>query len=322
MKLASAKRNSSRKRRSDRPDIDGDDIQAGSKLETPSATWRGFKHILACLYGTERDRITLDYALQVALRFGGHIDVLHVHFDAHGISRDDGHENLLDRLMAEPVETAAAAAALRARRQFELWHAECKLPLRECGTAVHGPSAQWREIVGYDSDVMAKLGRLSDLIVVARAPAATGGSSAIALEAALFDTGRPVLMVPDGPLANLFHRPLIAWNGSREAARAVASALPFLREFKGCVEIFAAPESKHHTDTQELQRYLSWHGIVAERVGADEASGMNLLAQASVHQSGLIVMGAYTHGHYRQFLFGGMTRHVMEHAAVPILFSH
>jgi nucleotide-binding universal stress UspA family protein len=50
---------------------------------------------------------------------------------------------------------------------------------------------------------------------------------------------------------------------------------------------------------------------------------MSLFAQASANQTGLIVMGgAYTHGHYRQFLFGGMTRYVMEHAAIPILFAH
>ena len=144
----------------------------------------------------------------------------------------------------------------------------------------------------------------------------------MALETALFETGRPVLMVPAGAAANIFHRPLVAWNGSREAARAVHFALPFLCEFEGCVEIFAAPESKHQTDTKELLRYLSWHGIAAARFPADEATGMNLLAQASAIGAGLVVMDAYTHGHYRQFLFGGMTRHVMQHAAIPILFAH
>jgi nucleotide-binding universal stress UspA family protein len=61
---------------------------------------------------------------------------------------------------------------------------------------------------------------------------------------------------------------------------------------------------------------------LAARLSADEATGLNLLAQTSAIGAGLIVMGAYTHGHYRQFLFGGMSRHVMEHAAIPILFAH
>ncbi len=283
----------------------------------------GIKQILVCVDGTDKDRSILDQALQVALRFGSHIDVLHVRFDVHGTTANR-HERQIDRLLDKPVEHIVAETAARARRHFEEWHAQCQLPLRECRTAVHGPSSLWREITGYEDDVIARLGRVSDLIVVARKGAGSSTFSAMALETALFETGRPVLMAPVGTPANLFHRPLIAWNGSREASRAVGFALPFLTECEGCVEIFTAPESKHHTDTEELLRYLSWHGIVGDRVASDDAraTGTGLLAQASAHQTGLIVMGAYTHGHYRQFLFGGMTRHVMEHAAIPILFAH
>jgi len=148
--------------------------------------------------------------------------------------------------------------------------------------------------------------------------------SLMALETALFDTSRPVLMVPDGVPMNLFHHPIIAWNGSLEAGRAVGFALRFLTECEGGVDIFTAPERKHRTETDELQRYLHWHGVVAERVLVEDSRpiGMSLLAQASSNQAGLIVMGAYTHGHYRQFLFGGMTRYVMDHAATPVLLAH
>ena len=283
----------------------------------------GIKHILVCVDGTDNDRTVLDQALQVALRFGSHIDVLHVRFDVYGATVDR-QERRIDRLLDKPVEHIVAEAAARAHRHFEEWHAQCGLPLRESGTAVRGPSSQWREITGYEDDVIARLGRVSDLIAVARKGAGATTFSAMALETALFETGRPVLMVPVGTPADLFYRPLIAWNGSREAARAVGFALPFLSECEGCVEIFSAPESKHHASTEELLRYLGWHGIVADRIASDDAraNGMSLLAQASAHRTGLIVMGAYTHGHYRQFLFGGMTRHVMEHAAIPILFAH
>jgi nucleotide-binding universal stress UspA family protein len=281
------------------------------------------KHILVCVDGTDRDRSVLDQALQIALRFDSHIDVLHVRFDVHGTA-SDRHERQIDRLLDKPVEHIVAETAARARRHFEEWHAQCKLPLRDRGTAVQGPSSLWREITGYEDDVIARLGRVSDLIVVARKGAGSSTFSAMALETALFETGRPVLMVPVGPPANLFHRVLIAWNGSREAARAVGFALPFLTACEGGVEIFASPESKHPADREELLRYLSWHGIVGDRIAPDDAraTGAGLLAQASAHQTGLIVMGAYTHGHYRQFLFGGMTRHVMEHAAIPVLFAH
>ena len=253
----------------------------------------GIKHILACVDGTDKDRAVLDRALQIALRFGSHVDVLHVRFDVHGITASKAHEDLVDRLLAQPVENTVAETAAHARRHFEEWHAQCKLPLRDSGSAVQGPSSLWREIIGYENEVIARLGRVSDLIVVARADEGSSSFSAMVLETALFDTSRPVLMVPDGTPANLFHRPLIAWNGSREAARAIGFALPFLSEFEGCVEIFAAPESKHPTDTEELVRYLGWHGIVADRISAHDArpTGMSLLARASAKSD-----GAHRHG--------------------------
>jgi len=265
----------------------------------------------------------LDQALLIALRFAGHIDVLHVRFDVHGTSAQR-QQRQVDRLLDRPVEQVVAESAARARAHFEAWHAQCELPLRDRGAAVHGPSIAWREITGYADEVIAHAGRLCDLIVIARKGTKVSTFQAMALETALFETARPVLMVPNEGPANLFHRPLIAWNGSREAARAVGFAMPFLIECEGGVELFAAAESKHHADIDELLRYLSWHGVFAEPIAPDEAraTGANLLARANAHQNGLIVMGAYTHGHYRQFLFGGMTRHVMEHAAIPVLLAH
>lgn len=281
------------------------------------------RRILACVDGTEKDRAVMDHALQVALYFAGHIDVLHVRFDARSASAGR-YERTADRLLAIPVERDAAEAAKRAHRHFEEWQARCKLPLRDVATAIREPSTRWREIAGYENEVVARLGRLSDLIVLPRPSSGSSSFSLVALETALFDTSRPVLMVPDGSPANFFHRPLIAWNGSLEAARAVGFALPFLAQSDGGVGIFIAPESKHPTEAEELLDYLSWHGIAAERIPFEDPVpiGMSLLAQAAGNRTGLVIMGAYTHGHYRQFLFGGVTRHVMEHATVPVLLAH
>ena len=295
-----------------------------SELDAPPSRWAAIKQILACVDDTDKDQSVLNHALQVALHFGSHIDVLHVHFDVHGASTDKRYKPLVDRFLDIPVERAATEAAARAHRHFENWQAQCKLPLGDTGIAMRGSSTLWREILGYENEIIAQLGRLSDLIVVARPSKLSSSFSLMALETALFDTSRPVLMVPDVVPKNLFHRPIIAWNGSLEAARAVGFALPFLTECEGGVEIFATPEPKHCTETDELQRYLSWHGVVAERVLVEDSRpiGMSLLAQASSNQAGLIVMGAYTHGHYRQFLFGGTTRYVMDYAATPVLLAH
>ncbi len=159
----------------------------------------GIKRILACIDGTDKDRTVLDYALQVALRFISHIDVLHVRFDVHG-SVGTAYERQVDHLLGTSVERVVAEAATHARRHFDEWQARCKLPLRDTATAIQEPSTRWREIVGYEDEVVARLGRLSDLIVISRPSERSSSFAVMALETALFDTCRPVLMVPDGRL--------------------------------------------------------------------------------------------------------------------------
>jgi nucleotide-binding universal stress UspA family protein len=267
----------------------------------------------------------LDHALQVAQRFGCHIDVLHVRFDADGAMADpERKRRYADRFLSAPVAAIAADAAANARRHFDVWQEQSQLALRDSAIVVSNPSTFWREVVGHESEVVARLGRLTDLIVIARPNQCSTSVSLMALETALFETGRPVLMVPDRPAADLFYRPLVAWNGSIEAARAVAFAIPLIAECDQPVDVFIALEHKHSSDTEELVRYLSWHGIAADQTSTGNAHeiGASLLAHANLRQTGLIVMGAYTHGHYRQFLFGGVTHHVMRHAGTPVLMAH
>src|SRR6266545_4408600 len=127
----------------------------------------GIKQILACVDGTDTDRAVLNHALQVALRFGSHIDVLHVRFDVRA-SAGTAYGRQVDRLLGISVERVVAEAATHARRHFEEWHAQCKLPFRDTGTAIQEASIRWREIVGCENEVVARLGRLSDLIVISR----------------------------------------------------------------------------------------------------------------------------------------------------------
>ena len=103
------------------------------------------RHILACIDGTDKDESVLDHALQIALRFDSHIDVLHVRFDAHGTTADKKGQHQVDRLLGGPVEQAAAEAAARAHRHFDQWHDKCRLPLFDSGTAIRGASSLWRK---------------------------------------------------------------------------------------------------------------------------------------------------------------------------------
>jgi hypothetical protein len=104
----------------------------------------------------------------------------------------------------------------------------------------------------------------------------------------VFDTGRPLLMVPCSSPTDLFFHPIIAWNGSTEAARAVTCAIPLLTRVQGQVDIFTAVEAKHDTNPEELLRYLNWHGAEGKEIAINDTShsvAENLFAHCEIRAS-------------------------------------
>lgn len=283
------------------------------------------KCILARVDGTNGDRAVLDGALQVARRFRGHVETLHIRFDPRDFPLVTGYGAVPDLVaLTERLQQTADRMAEQARRNFEAWRDANRVPVAERPTDDGDVSVRWQEIEGTEAEVIVRRGRLADLIVVARPVPESGCASQGALETALFDTGRPVLMVPDAFRADLFGRVVVAWNGSAEASSAVALAMPLLAEAQGA-GVFAAVEAKNRSTAEDLIAYLAWQGIAAERVTADPAGdsiGADLLATAERTGAGLIVMGAYTHGRMRQVVFGGVTSHVIQNVALPVLMAH
>ena len=118
---------------------------------------------------------------------------------------------------------------------------------------------------------------------------------------------------------------MIAWNGSLEASRAVLGAMPLLH-LAARVSIFAAPQyDVEGVNAADLAEYLSWHGIRAHPLAGsndERTTGVALVSAASEQKASLIVMGAYTHSRLRQSFLGGVTRHLLAHAPVPLMMSH
>lgn len=142
--------------------------------------------------------------------------------------------------------------------------------------------------------------------------------------------GRPVLAVPSSQaLGTPGERILIAWNGSREAARAVSDAMPFL-EHAAFVTLLAVDPLYRSTEeaVQELSQivtYLKRHGVVAERYvvqAAEHAVADAIMYHAKRTGCDLIVMGAYGHSHTREIVLGGVTRRLLKSMPLPILMSH
>ncbi len=281
--------------------------------------------ILAPISGANGDKTALDAALAVARRFDAHIEVLHVSGDPRDAVPFLG-EGASGALIEQIMDAAAKetkARAQRARKTFDEWMAAASLPAADRPGQTTGASAAWRPETGAEDQWVARRGRLADLIVAA--PPAEAGKLAwtIVFEAALLDTGRPILSV--SPSASM--RPgegtvVVGWNGSAQASRAVAAAMPFLATAPRVVVVSMA-EKGVNASPADLVTYLGWHGVRAE-ARTPEAKGASvgavLLSEAA--DAGLLVMGAYTHNRLREMIFGGVTRHVLENAMVPVLMAH
>jgi nucleotide-binding universal stress UspA family protein len=289
----------------------------------------GFETLLVVMSDGESGRAPLDAAIQVGRDFQSHLTALHVKADpslavplvGEGISG-----SMVEEMM-NLAEKEAAQSAQNARTVFEEYIGRWHIALADAPPAPDEFSACWREETGGEEDIVARRARLSDLVVVGRpAPSETAPPYGATLNAALFESGRPVLAVPPLPMASIGRRVAIAWNGSAEAARAVAAALPFLSRKGAQVTILCAQEEGTPIDSAgELASYLAWHGIASETktlAPAHGATGAALLDAAAKAQADLLVMGAYTHSRLRQLILGGVTRHVLGEARIPVLLTH
>jgi nucleotide-binding universal stress UspA family protein len=179
----------------------------------------------------------------------------------------------------------------------------------------------WREAEGDPGRLLVEAARAADLVVVGglEADIAAGLGT---VEELVTAAGVPVLMLPPHPSRDFGHTVLVGWNSSREVARAVRDALPFLGAAKSV--ILCAVGERAAASLDEAAAMLGHHAVPVhlERVdGSDAGAGDVLLAQAAAHGADLLVMGAYGHTRLRELVFGGATHHVLRHATLPVLFG-
>lgn len=146
------------------------------------------------------------------------------------------------------------------------------------------------------------------------------------VQALIFDSGRPVLLLPQRQ-ANSWDNVLIAWDGSRAAARALADAIPLCRRARS-VEVVTITGDKPLPEDlalREVLRHLRRHGIEASKILAPlqgDDAGADLLAHADKRSIDILVMGGFGHSRMREFVLGGATRSVIAAPPLPVLLSH
>jgi nucleotide-binding universal stress UspA family protein len=282
-----------------------------------------FKHILVPATGAATDKGVFATALLAARPSGAHLEFLHVRVDvtetlvamtAGGVGGGAALQGVVDRL--EDETKAQEQKAWQAFAEF------CNAAGIANGTGV---TADLVVETGNEAQWLAEYGRFADLVVVGR----ERDGEAVALdilEAALMDTGRPLLIAPKVAPEKLLGTVVIAWKDTPEAARAVSAAMPLLDQAEKIVVLTVGED--HKTDQEacdRLQRSLRWHNP-ATSVQFLERGGrapVDVLQDAAKSLGAtLLVMGGYSHSRLREVVFGGFTQRMLAGCDLPVLMAH
>lgn len=273
-----------------------------------------YKTILAVIQSEREAGHLIDSAIQLAERFDSHLIGFHPELVQLSYAMAAGFpdaEFLRDATERSTATTKTLAAdfgrRLGATKLSSAWATMATMP-------------------GDSSAGALRLARSVDLVVTQQPdPMAEAPET----DALLHDSGRPVLVIPrENPINPALKRIVIGWNGSREAARAVFDALPLLKEAEFVEVLVVDPAERPKGDLQQgeaIAAALGRHGVKAELVAATKGGGSveeAIVDHCDIAKADLLVLGAYGHSWLREFLFGGVTRGVLDNAPIATFMSH
>lgn len=284
--------------------------------------------LLAVIDGGSGSEAAIIAALGLGRRFSARVELLHVEIDPETAIPMVG-EGMSGAAVEQLVQSLRTEAEQREKIARELYEKHCVAPGLNVvePDAVSAPGSfaiSFRKLVGHEVDAVLQFGRLSDLTVVARPNVEEEGGLTTAFDAALFDCGRPTLLVPTQPVADLGTTVALAWDRSRESALAVGAALPLLSAADKVV-ILTAREPGSDAEPSELAAYLALHGVEARTwafTPGPGSLGEGLLDEAGKAGANLLVMGAYGHSRLREMVLGGVTRSILADADMPVFLMH
>ena len=257
-----------------------------------------------------------DYAISIAEAFDAHVSGIAFAYEPVIAPTVMGGVPS-DWIDAQRAESAAAAETAAARFEEAARRA--------------GVSAEHRILpatVGGAADLFGRIGRRFDLSVIGQTEPNRPAPEELIIEGALFDSGRPVVVVPYIQKQGLkLDRVLVCWDGSRTATRAIADSLPLLTGAKAIdVVIVAGGRSKSdEIPGADIGHHLARHGLKVEVkriVAADIDVPNTILSYAADSSADFLVMGGYGHSRLREFVLGGATRGILTSMTIPALMSH
>lgn len=220
---------------------------------------------------------------------------------------------------------------IESQRSESMKWAQASVDLFAKTAAAAGVKAETRMVdasLAGASDLFGQIARRFDLAVVGQAEKKSTTPADLIIEGALFESGRPVVVVP-----YIQKKPLqldhiaICWDGSRQAARAVADAMPFLERAKKVeiVVVFGEPGKAYQTRGAVMSEHLTRHGVPVE-VKRITAANMDvqsaILSYVAESSTDFLVMGGYGHSRLREWILGGVTRSMLASMTIPVLMAH
>jgi nucleotide-binding universal stress UspA family protein len=303
-------------------DGNGDNLQ-------PDEDAMSIRTILAAASGGTASEGAVDLGCRLARRFGAHIEGFHAKPDPFDLVRyDSGFGTSLSPAILEQFTADATATAAKTQTAFEAALARHDIPIAvRASNGLPGKveaSAEWHVETGYGPALVAARARFFDLVVLGRSERVVESPHSDAVEQALVQSGRPVLLAPAKPPADIGNSVALGWDGSAAAVHALTGALPFLAAARSTTVISVG--EKHQNSAKAIVDYLGWQNVTAKHIHvpsiAGTGVGQQLLSAAREAGADLLAMGGYGRMPWREFLFGGATREVVESSLLPLLLTH
>lgn len=284
-----------------------------------------YRKILVPLTGGERDAHVLNAAFEVAKAFGSHVAGVYVRPDPSEVLPYLGEgvsAGVIQEIMDASREASNRAAAV-ARGTLDRLAKDAGAPTHQPAQPGIGASFHVRE--GLSQEVVAEEARLSDLVVFDTPADAKDTTMRTAMESALINGRKPLLLVPQRASAIVGAKVAIGWDGGAAAAHAVAAAIPMLARAQAIEILNVTSGPIDIVQMDGLRDYLRLHGLAAVEHGINPGSqgtASTLIDAAQRAGAGLLVIGGYGHSRLRELVLGGVTRHVFANVTMPVFMAH
>jgi nucleotide-binding universal stress UspA family protein len=273
------------------------------------------KDVVVNLSGAAPQDFAADYAISVANTFGAHIT---------------GIAFIYEPIIPDTVLGGIPTDLIEVQREENTKAANAAAGRFETAAKAAGASAATRILDASLAGAATTFGRIArrfDVTVVGQAQPGHGAGEELMIEGALFESGRPVIVVPYIQKQGLrLERVMACWDGGRTAARAIADAMPLFERAKAIDLVIVAEHGKNDEITgANMSEHLARHGLAVEvkRIAKGDISVQSaILSYAADSGADFIVMGGYGHSRLREFILGGVTRSMLASMTVPVMMSH